>query len=177
MSASKLVKPSIDYKDSYIEALREFQEEGRFTFLHIKDIENNFETFITDLNDGTRHLHKPYENWVEPVPETILWFIKEDNYIGSVNIRHRLNWHLEKWGGHLNFMIRPSWRGKGYGKKILQKAIPCVCYLGIDRALIMADPEDLAAQKIIEFAGAEFQDETPKTDQFPPRKRYWISCN
>ncbi len=177
MSASKLVKPASEYKESYIEALREFQKEDRYTFLDIDEIEESFDKFIKDINAGKRHLHKPYADWVEPVPETVLWFVKEDKYIGSVNIRHRLNWHLEKWGGHINFMIRPSMRGKGFGKKILQKAIPCICYLGIDRALITVNPEETAAQKIIEFAGGEFQDQTPETAQFPSRRRYWISCN
>ena len=177
MSASKLVKPAVEYKDSFLEALKEFQEEGRYTFLNVDEISENFEEFVADLNHGKRHLHKPYADWVEPVPETILWMVKGDHYIGSLNIRHRLNWHLEKWGGHINFMIRPSMRGKGFGRKILQKGIPCASYLGIERALITVPPKANAAKHIIELCGGEFQDETPETDQFPARLRYWVSCN
>src|SRR5690606_20234669 len=98
-------------------------------------------------------------------------------YIGSLNIRHRLNWHLEKWGGHINFIIRPSMRGKGFGKKLLQKGIPCASYLGIERALITLDPRHNAAAHIVKLCGGKYQDTTPETNQFPPRKRYWLPCN
>ncbi len=177
MSASKLVKPSLEHKESYLDALREFHEEGRYDFLKYDEIEANFEQFIQELNDGNRHLHKPYADWVEPVPETILWLVKSDKFIGTFNIRHRLNWHLEKWGGHVNFVIRPSMRGKGFGKKILQKGMPFTCYLGIDRALLTVSPVNEAAIKIVEFCGAELQDELAETDQFPLRRRYWLDCS
>lgn len=177
MSASKLVKPSIQHKESFLEALDEFHAEGRYQFLDRADLEKNFETFVEDLNEGRRHMHKPYADWVEPVPETILWLVKENKYIGTFNIRHRLNWHLEKWGGHINFIIRPSMRGKGFGKKILQKGMPLVSYLGIDRALITVDPKNEAANRIVRFCGGELEDETPETDKFPARKRYWLNCS
>ncbi len=176
MSAAKLEKPAIEHKDSYLEALREFQEEGRYTFLDIDTIENDFDTFIDTLNNGKRNLHKPYADWVESVPETVLWLTKDDQFIGTLNIRHRLNWHLEKWGGHLNFIIRPSMRGKGFGKKLLQKAIPFISYLGIERALITIDPKDESANKIVKFCGGEYDDTLPATDKFPERNRYWLDC-
>ncbi len=177
MSASKLVKPSIEFKDSYLESLDEFHAEGRYQFLDRDEIENDFQSFVDDLNEGRRHLHKPYADWVEPVPETILWLVKEDKYIGTFNIRHRLNWHLEKWGGHMNFVIRPSMRDKGFGKKILQKGMPYICHFGIDRALITVDPMNKEGVRIVEFCGGEFEDETAATDKFPARRRYWLSCN
>lgn len=176
MSASKLVKPALEHKESYLEALNEYHHEGRYMFLDIKDIDKNFKKFINDLNDGNRHLHKPYADWVEPVPETALWLVKGDKYLGSFNVRHRLNWHLEKWGGHINFIIRPSMRGKGFGKKILQKGMPIVNYLGIERALLTIAPDNEAAAHIIEFCGGKYQDELPATEQFPSRKRYWLDC-
>ncbi|MBI1301471.1 MAG: GNAT family N-acetyltransferase [Alphaproteobacteria bacterium] len=176
MTAAKLEKPSIEHKESYLEALKEFQEEGRYAFLDYKEIEDNFEEFIEKLNNGKRTLHKPYADWVEPVPETVLWLVKGHDFIGTLNIRHRLNWHLEKWGGHLNFVIRPSMRGKGFGKKLLQKAIPFVSYLGIDRALITIAPDDKAGNRIVEFCGAKLEDTLPATDKFPARNRYWLDC-
>lgn len=177
MSASKLVKPSVEYKESYLEALKEFKEESRFEFMKYEDIKDNFENFVKDLNEGRRHLHKPHEDWVEPVPETALWMVKEDQFIGTFIIRHRLNWHLEKWGGHINFIIRPSMRGKGFGKKLLQKGMPFICYLGIDRALVTVDPKNESAIKVVEFCGGQLEDETTATDQFPARKRYWLDCS
>ena len=176
MSASKLVKPHVEYKDSFLEALDEFHAEGRYQFLDRAELDKNFATFVDDINSDRRHLHKPYADWVEPVPETILWMVKNDKYIGTFNIRHRLNWHLEKWGGHINFVIRPSMRGKGFGKKILQKGMPYICHFGIDRALITVSPDNKGGIKIIEFCGAKYEDDSPETDKFPARKRYWLDC-
>lgn len=176
MSASKLVKPTVECKHSFLSALDEFQGEDRYLFLERSKIENNFETFIEEIRTGKRHLHKPFADWVEPVPETILWLVKEDQYIGTLNIRHRLNWHLEKWGGHVNFLIRPSMRGKGFGKKILQKGMPFISYLGVDKALITLSPENKSGIRVVEFCGGVFQDETPQTDKFPARLRYWLDC-
>ncbi|HRQ60318.1 MAG TPA: GNAT family N-acetyltransferase [Alphaproteobacteria bacterium] len=177
MSASKLVKPSVEYKESFLEALKEFQAEGSYTFLDAVSVAGDFEGFVKRLNEGKANLHKPFADWVEPVPETILWFVKEDKYIGTFNIRHRLNWHLEKLGGHVDYIIRPSMRGKGYGKKILQKGMPFICYLGIDRALITVKPNNAPSIKIVEHCGGEFENETPETEKFPARLRYWLQCN
>ncbi len=176
MTAAKLERPAIEHKKSYLEALKEFQGEGRYKFLDIHDLDVNFDEFINKLNNGKRNLHKPYADWVETVPETVLWLTKDDEFIGTLNIRHRLNWHLEKWGGHLNFIIRPSMRGKGYGKKLLQKAIPYISYLGIDKALITIDPKDTAANGIVQFCGGVLEDTLPATDKFPERNRYWLDC-
>lgn len=176
MSASKLAKPDIIYKDSFIEAVKEFHKEKRYLFLDPVALNDDFEGFVGELNNRKRHLHKPFPDWAEPVPETVIWFVKEHNFIGSVSIRHRLNWHLEKWGGHMNFLIRPSMRGKGFGKKLLQKAMPCAAHLGIEKALVTISPDNTAAIRVVEFCGGEFQDETPKTDKFPARKRYWLNC-
>jgi predicted acetyltransferase len=176
MTAAKLEKPKIEHKESYLEALKEFQAEGRYSFLDYEHVAENFEDFITKVNSGKKHLHKPYAEWVEPVPETVLWLVKDNEFIGTLNVRHRLNWHLEKWGGHVNFIIRPSMRGKGFGKKLLQKAIPYIAFLGIDRALITIDPDDIAANKIVKFCGGIYEDTTDKTDKFPRRNRYWLDC-
>lgn len=176
MSAAKLEKPNIKHKESYILALEEFQNEGRYSFLDIDNVAENFEDFIEKVNNGKRHLHKPYADWAEPVPETVLWLVKDKEFIGTLNIRHRLNWHLEKWGGHVNFVIRPSMRGKGYGKKILQKGIPYLSHMGIDKALVTVKPDDIASNKIVKFCGGKLENTLPATDKFPARSRYWVDC-
>lgn len=176
MSASKLIRPSVDYKDEYLAALEEYHAEGRYTYQDINLLSTDFETFIKELSTEKGYPHQPYQDWVEPVPETVVWLVKDDTYIGTVDIRHRLNWHLEKWGGHVHFSIRPSMRGMGYGLKILKKAMPIINYLGIDKALITVNPEDEVAIRIVESCGAEFEEETLATDKFPAMRRYWLDC-
>lgn len=177
MTASKLVRPSPEYKDSYLEALKEYHIEGRYKYQDIDILDADFEKFVRHLRAEKGYPHQPYQDWVEPVPETIVWLVKDHDYIGTVDIRHRLNWHLEKWGGHVHFVIRPSMRGKGFGKKLLQKAMPIINYIGIDKALLTLDPDNVVAAHIIEALGGKFEDETPATDTFPARKRYWLDCS
>lgn len=177
MSASKLVRPAIDYKDSFLAALEEYHAEGRYLHQQIGRLREDFPAFLEALRAERGYPHQPYQDWVEPVPETVLWLVKDDDYLGTVDIRHRLNWHLEKWGGHIHFIIRPSMRGKGFGKKILLKALPFANYLGIERALITVDPQNSYTRKVIESCGGVFEDETSETDQFPARMRYWIDCS
>lgn len=176
MSASKLVIPAVKYKDSFLEALAEFKAEDRFSFVKTAEITADFSSFVEQMKSGQRHLHHPHPDWIEPVPETILWLVKDDDFIGTVNIRHRLNWHLERWGGHMNFAIRPSWRGKGFGGKILRKALPVASHLGIDRALLTVSPDNKGSIRVIESCGGVFFDETQASDRFPARRCYWIDC-
>ena len=176
MSASKLVRPDIRYKDSFLEGLNEYHSEGRQTYRSMEYIRENFEEFISDLREEKGIPHKPRQEWVELVPETVLWLVKDDLYIGTVLIRHRLNWHLEKWGGHVNFFIRPSMRGKGFGKKLLRKAMPYINHFGIEKALITISPDAKRAAHIIEQLGGEYWDTTHETDCFPVQKRYWLDC-
>lgn len=175
MSAPKLIRPSAEYKESFLEALKEYHAEDRYTYLDINKLENDFEGFVKSLCAEKGYPHQPFQDWVEPVPETILWLVKDKVYIGTVDIRHRLNWHLEKWGGHIHISIRPSERKKGYGRRAFKMCLPYANHLGVDKALITIDPDNKSAVKAMEQIGAELQDETKETEQFPARKRYWIS--
>ena len=177
MPASKLVRPDTLYKDSYLEALQEYHNEGRFTYLDSSRLRHDFNGYIEKLRQDKGQPHQPCQDWVELVPETVLWLVKDRNYIGSVDIRHRINWHLERWGGHIHFVIRPSMRGKGYGRKALQKAIPFANYFGIDQALLTVDPDNKQAIRIIQHCGGVFSDKTLATEHFPARLRYWMDCS
>lgn len=176
MTAAKLVRPSEEYKESFLQALEELHQEDRCTDYKIPDLRKNFKSFVARLHTERGRPHQYLQEWVEAVPETVLWMVKDGEYLGTVAIRHRLNWHLERWGGHMHFMLRPSMRGKGFGRKMLLKAIPFANYLGIEKALITVDPENKAAIRILESCGAKFEDELAATEQFPARRRYWIDC-
>ncbi len=179
MPASKLVRPSVEYQESYLEALAEYHEEERYIYQNADLLRNEeaFQNFVDDLCAEKGRPHQPLQDWVEPMPETVLWLVKDGTYLGTIEIRHRLNWHLEKWGGHVHFVIRPSMRDKGYGKKILKKAMPVINYLGIDKALLTVDPDDEEAIHIIEKLGGAFEDETQATECFPAVRRYWLDCS
>ncbi|MCB9973638.1 MAG: GNAT family N-acetyltransferase [Rhodospirillales bacterium] len=174
MSASKLVKPSLEYRDSYLEALDLYHKEGRDKHLHHDAIAAQFENYVKELNKRKSVNYRNYPDWVEIVPDTILWLVKNEEYLGSIKIRHRLNWHLKKWGGNVSFIVRPDKRLMGYGQKMFRKALPCLHVLDVNPALMTVTPDNKIARHIIEKFGAVFEDELPETDSFPHVLRYWL---
>lgn len=176
MAASKLIRPLADFKDSYLEALKEYHAEGLFPSQKHAELHDHFDHFVDRLRNERDHPQHEFPDWVEPVPETVLWMVKDGTYIGSLNIRHRLNWHLERWGGHVGLIIRPSMRRKGFGTKLLQRGIPYINYLGVDNALLTIAPDNDIAIKVAERCGAVFEDEMQETEQFPAMHRYWLNC-
>ena len=67
MTASKLIRPHIDYKDSYIEAVREYHSVGRYKHFDIDKLERDFEAFVKRLQQDKSMEHRPFQEWVEPM--------------------------------------------------------------------------------------------------------------
>lgn len=174
MSASRLARPHSEFKDSYHEALLEYHAEDNFQHIRPLSEMDAFETFIQTRLSEDGADHAPLPDWSEPVKETILWLVKDQTYIGECAIRHRINWHLEKHGGHFSYIIRPSYRNRGFGKKLLQKALPVMASFGIERALLTTAPTNAASIHLIEICGGVFDEETVETEQFPARRKYWL---
>ena len=167
-----LTRPSEAYKDSYIEALREFQAEGRYLNLDISALVEDFGSFVKDL---LRRSDRPTQ---DPglVPETIWWLIDRDEYIGRVSIRHELTEDLLRHGGHIGYDIRPSKRLRGYGKLILKLALEKAKEMGFVRVLVTCNSDNIGSKKIIEANGGVLEDEVEVCLDGRTRKklRYWI---
>jgi predicted acetyltransferase len=173
----ELVEPSGKYRDSYIEAVKEFQADHSFPLmertydkLSIPELEVNFDDYAEKIRSQSRGENLP-EGWV---PVTTYWLVEGDEYIGKVSIRHRLTPHLEKIGGHIGYNIRPSKRGRGYGNKILQLSLPKAKELGISRVLVTCDATNIASSKIIEKNGGVFEDQQSNPETGVNKLRYWI---
>ncbi len=142
-----LVKPSLKYKRSFQNALKEFITEGRKTEGDPKDIEGYLKK--TRLFDKGVNLPKG------KVPASTFWLIDKSSFIGRVSIRKKLNKNLRAQGGHIGYAIRPSKRKMGYGSKILELALKKTKKLHINKVLITCNENNLASQKIIEKNGGQ----------------------
>ena len=164
----KLVKPAIEYKESFIEALKESHAEGRSSSLIISELEKDFSKLVHKYQDREKGigLKEGY------VPDTRLWLVEGSEYIGWVAIRHSLSESLMKEGGHIGYEIRPTKRKMGYGSKILELALPVALNLGIKEALITCNDDNIASAKIIEKNGGILENKVELGDKLV--RRYWI---
>jgi predicted acetyltransferase len=164
----ELVDPSMEYSQSFEEALNEFNN------IHIPGIVNNGEpltdiaAYIERTKNQAKGLDLP-EGWV---PATNLWLIENGQFIGNVNIRHRMTDTLAKRGGHIGYAIRPSKQRQGYGTQMLRLALIEAKKLGIDHALVICDKNNIASRRVIEKNGGVLQDEIDVDGE--PVLRFWI---
>ena len=84
------------------------------------------------------------------VPSTLYWLYVDGVPVGYGKLRHRLNDHLRKVGGHIGYVIRPTERGKGYGKLILKEMLAKARAMGIGEVLMTCMQENAASRKVIE---------------------------
>lgn len=127
--------------------------------ISIPELEADFEAYVEKKTGQSRGENLP-EGYV---PSTELWLVDGDEYIGSISIRHRPTEYLEKLGGHIGYDIRPSMRGRGYGSKILELALPKAKELGTARILVTCDATNAASRKIIEKNGGVFSKTKSRT--------------
>lgn len=173
----KLILPSVEFKDSFIEAVKEFQTETgfnptteRYKKLSVPELEADFDSYVTEEKSHTLGENLP----TGYVPETSYWLVDGDEFIGRVSIRHRLTEHLRNIGGHIGYDVRPSKRKQGYGNKILELALPKAKELGIKRVLATCDKDNLASRKIIEKNGGFLENQVPNPEAGVDKLRFWI---
>ena len=123
----KLEKPSAEYKNSFIEAVKEFEVRGEDFYLHEKKPSDDFNEVLQKIRRYEKGINLPADR----VPQTELWLVDGKKFIGWVKIRHKLNENLLLQGGHIGYIIRSSERKKGYGTKILELTLPVAKKLGI----------------------------------------------
>jgi predicted acetyltransferase len=102
------------------------------------------------------------------VPCTTLWWAEGDEYLGRIAIRHRLTPALTEVGRHIGYDVRRSARRQGHATAMLRAALPVARRLGIDRALITCDVDNLASRKVIEHNGGVL------VDELNGKLRYWV---
>lgn len=173
----ELVLPSAEYKDSFIDAVKEFQADDDnshrnqwYRRLSIDELENGFESFVEREQSHARGENLP-EGYL---PYSTFWLIDNGIFIGQTNLRHSLNDHLRLIGGHIGYDIRPTQRRRGYGKKILELALQKAKELGIERVLLTCNVNNEPSRKIIEKNGGVLENQVSNPETGIDKARFWI---
>ena len=174
----ELALPTTRVHTSFLAAMEEFRAEGRGAVTDNSGIGHDVRQYGAGWTDPA--VFAQYVRWlcdqaledspraVGWVASTTLWWISDDDYLGRLAIRHQLTPHLLEFGGHIGNDVRPSARRRGHATAMLAQALPVAAKLGIDRALVTCDEDNIGSRKVIEANGGEFE------DQRGIKLRYWI---
>lgn len=124
--------------------------------------------------DAYRKALETHEITADHVPDSTFFCldVDRDRFVGAVNIRHRLNDALLLGGGHIGDGVRPSDRRKGYATAMIALALDECRKLGIPRALMTCDRDNVGSAKSIRNNGGVLENEV--TVDGVPVQRYWI---
>lgn len=167
-----LTRPAEEYEASYLNAVAEadLREKAENPDLWIETPEE-----FARLVKANRPL--VLDGLPGDPPEEYLWLIDHGEWIGRILLLHWLNEYRRQTDGQVDYWIRPSKRGQGYGHLILKLGLERFRQLGLESILLSCRSDNLPSRKIIEANGGVFEREIETPDVFGlfrPRRRYWI---
>lgn len=174
MNRLRLVLPNMEYKSEIMNYKIEFINNGDSMdgTAGLRNAEN-FEEWYSAFCDNMR------EETVSEgfVPATTFLAISTDDgrLIGMIDVRHRLNDYLLKFGGHIGYSVRKSERQKGYATEMLALALKECMKLNIKRVLITCDKDNIASTKTVVNNGGVLENEIPEENGIT--QRYWIDLD
>ena len=171
-----LLDPTVELEDAYRSMVDDYAgtEEKRF-----RRTPEDFAAFVGRLADQAAGVG--IENG--QVPWNTYWLVRGAcrgagaTILGTSRLRQRLNDHLLITGGHIGYDIRPSQRGKGYGRGILALTLEKARAMGIDRAMVNCTGSNVASARIIEANGGVLMDEIHSEPMGGMLRRYWIELS
>jgi predicted acetyltransferase len=98
--------------------------------------------------------------------------VNEDTICGCLHLRHYLNEELEFAGGHIGLGIRPSYRGKGPSKRLLNLTIKKAIDMGIKGVHIHCHQSNNQSRQMIESSGARLSSTTELEESHQTLLRY-----
>jgi predicted acetyltransferase len=174
----QLMPPDPRLRASFAEAMDEFRAEGR----GVADDQTEIGRYVSERQDAwssdaafrafVEEIHaQRLEETPRPVgfvPDTELWWVEGDEFLGRVGIRHRLTPALLEAGGHIGYDVRPSARRRGHATAMLREALIVARGLGIESALVTCNVDNVGSRTVIERNGGVLEDERAG------KLRFWV---
>lgn len=114
----------------------------------------------------------------DKVPSNVYIAVRltDNRIVGIIDLRHHIEHPiLSTWGGHIGYYVRPSERGKGYGKEMLRQNLLKAQKRGVKKVLITCNDDNIASEKTILANGGIFESTITVEDEV--MKRYWITVD
>lgn len=106
---------------------------------------------------------------------TYFWMVEEDEYLGSIALRHELNDFLLAFGGHIGYSVRPTARGHGLAAQALSAVLPAARDRGIRDVLLTCDARNPASRRTIERNGGRYESDVEYEGD--TLQRFWITTD
>lgn len=162
------IRPSLEYLDSYLEAYSYFEKEKSiFSRITAEEIRRDKEVYIDGLNNLITE--KYYEANSFLITSTTYWLVdtEKKEFIGYVEVYHRLTEEVYNANGHIDCVVAPQHRKKGYGSKLGAKGLEIAKELKLCEILINCDCDNIGLKKIIKNNQGVFSSE----DYYKGKKR------
>lgn len=104
---------------------------------------------------------------------TYLAINSNNDVVGMIDIRHRLNDYLFHFGGHIGYSVISSQRNKKIASRMLTLAIQKCKKTSINPILITCDKDNIPSAKVIVNNGGILENEVIKRGR--EWQRYWIT--
>ena len=155
-------------------AVEEFKNETPpWGFAFQFDSSARFSSYVRKLENWSRGSGLP-ERFV---PNSFYVGVVAGEIVGRISLRHRLNDFLARIGGHIGYGVIPSQQRRGFATQMLRASLPICAGLGIEKALVTCDVDNVGSKKVIENCGGIFEGISDCPELEVQKRRYWIYTN
>ncbi len=168
----RLERPAVHLRAAFLEALQDYARAGEVARHEAyRPAADDFADYCDLLLQNERGRRLPGQL----VPVSTFWMVDgEGRVAGIVRIRHRLDPVLEVRGGNIGYDVPPSRRRQGNGRRLLELGLVEAANLGLTRALLTCDDDNIGSIRIIEGCGGVLQDVRALRGLRAAVRRYWI---
>ena len=167
----KLVVPSEDLRDAYMDYVDDFKDERNPRSKADAELaRTDFAAYVRKTRDEAKGIGIP-DGYV---PWDTYWLVVDGRIVGESGLRHRLSEALLDWGGHIGYVIRPSDRRKGYGTRMLAMVLDRARAHGIGRVLVTCAVDNVPSATVIGNNGGVLDSESYSPAAGRVTQRYWI---
>lgn len=161
----ELRRPTMEDKDTILAMMAEFEKsqsphDGGFWTSEQFD----YEDWLAGNLDTEMGLNIP-DGWV---PAIQLVGFDGDEAVGFLSLRLVLNDYLLNQGGHIGYSVKPTARGKGYAKSMLDQGLALAKTKNIQRVLVTCSSDNPASRAVIRTHGGVLEDVREGIE------RYWL---